>query len=391
MSWRTPMIMTFSNVSTIGLPLFEISGNYRVDWGYDNIDQNTLYHDYGSNVNPTVKIYVSTLNGSKIGRFGGGLNTFSVWTGSNKLTAITQWGDFNGLTTINRLGADALNEVPSDLPSTVINTHFMFYFASNFNHPNIVNWNVINVTDMQYMFAYANIFNQDISKWDVSNVRNMSVFLSAADFNQDISKWNVSKVTDMSFMFNNAADFNQDIGEWNVSNVINMRNMFSGATSFSPLNLSNTLIGWNEKITETPYTANTIENMLPSRSIYDSGLAALNELLDDKSWTGSTGYATPALEDPLLVVSYNEPTTRAYILNEPIEPTYNPSFLMDTSNADIEFTITPDLPSGIDISLSTGIISGTPTSLSGVTLYTIDISGNSEETTADISLSVIEI
>ena len=74
---------------------------------------------------------------------------------SNKLTAITQWGDFNGLETINRLGTAALNEVPSDLPSTVINTSYMFASASNFNHPNIVNWNVINVTDMRSMFSYA--------------------------------------------------------------------------------------------------------------------------------------------------------------------------------------------------------------------------------------------
>jgi hypothetical protein len=173
--------------------------------------------------------------------------------------------------------------------------------------------------------------------------------------------------------------------------VERMGRMFHVAGAMSPLNLSNTLIGWNEKITETPYTANNIGNMLISRSIYDSGLAALNELLDEKSWTGPAGYATPVLTDPSLAVSYNEPTTRAYILNEPIEPTYNPSFLMNPSNAAIEFTIDPDLPSGIDISLSTGIISGTPTSLLGVTSYTINISANGEERTADISLSVIEI
>ena len=41
MSWRTPMIMTFSNLSTIGLPLYDISGNYTVDWGDGIINQNT--------------------------------------------------------------------------------------------------------------------------------------------------------------------------------------------------------------------------------------------------------------------------------------------------------------------------------------------------------------
>jgi surface protein len=34
---------------------------------------------------------------------------------------------------------------------------------------------VSNVTDMSYMFYNAKAFNQDISKWDVSNVTDMSL------------------------------------------------------------------------------------------------------------------------------------------------------------------------------------------------------------------------
>ena len=76
-------------------------------------------------------------------------------------------------------------------------------------------------------------FDEDISKWDVSNVTNMrGMFEYAIYFNQDISRWNVSNVTNMSDMFHNAAEFNQPIGIWNVSNVTNMSGMFSGADSF---------------------------------------------------------------------------------------------------------------------------------------------------------------
>ena len=47
-------------------------------------------------------------------------------------------------------------------------------------------------------------FNGDISKWDVSNVTNMScMFDYNSQFNGDISKWDVSNVTDMSNMFFN--------------------------------------------------------------------------------------------------------------------------------------------------------------------------------------------
>ena len=132
--------------------------------------------------------------------------------------------------------------------------------------------------------------------------------------------------------------------------------------------------------------------MLLGCEIYQAGLDALIDLSNNKLWYNNN-YTTPALSNPFLDVSYNEPTTRTYIANQPIEPyTYNPSFLMDSSSASIEFTISPSsnaLPPGIDISASTGIISGTPTSVSDVTSYRIDISGNGKTITADISLSVI--
>lgn len=61
------------------------------------------------------------------------------------------------------------------------------------------------------------LFNLDISKWDVSNVRDMSrMFSYMFDFNQDISKWNVSNVTDMSYMFYSANSFNQDLSSWDT-------------------------------------------------------------------------------------------------------------------------------------------------------------------------------
>lgn len=100
------------------------------------------------------------------------------------------------------------------------------------------------------LIKYKNNFNADISKWDVSNVTDMSyMFFGADSFKQDISSWNVSKVTDMSYMFKGFGvphpfssvsvkqkdyikDLTKDrgeIGRWDVSNVTNMRSMFSGA------------------------------------------------------------------------------------------------------------------------------------------------------------------
>jgi len=110
----------------------------------------------------------------------------------------------------------------------------LFNSTGNLFIQDIVNWDVSNVTNMQYMFFGANSFNQDIGNWDVSSVTNMSdMFDNAQNFNQDIGNWDVSSVTDMGFMFDNANSFNQDIGNWDVSSVTDMQWMFNSADNFN--------------------------------------------------------------------------------------------------------------------------------------------------------------
>ena len=41
---------------------------------------------------------------------------------------------------------------------------------------------------MSFMFAGSK-FNQDISRWDVSHVKNMEYLFYSAEFNQDITDW----------------------------------------------------------------------------------------------------------------------------------------------------------------------------------------------------------
>jgi hypothetical protein len=69
-------------------------------------------------------------------------------------------------------------------------------------------------------------FNGDISKWDVSNVKNMSNMFLESEFDGDISQWNVSKVDTLQMMFWDAK-FNGDISGWDVSNVKDMGFMFA--------------------------------------------------------------------------------------------------------------------------------------------------------------------
>ena len=58
--------------------------------------------------------------------------------------------------------------------------------------------------------------------------------LSSFSFDKDISRWNTSQVTDMSRMFIGAMDC-QDIGGWNTSQVTNMKEMFDYAFKFNGL------------------------------------------------------------------------------------------------------------------------------------------------------------
>lgn len=84
---------------------------------------------------------------------------------------------------------------------------------------------VSEITDMSKLFFYSN-FSGDISKWDVSNVKNMrGMFNGCITFNGDISKWDVSNVEDMSSMFYDSR-FNSDISTWNVNKKCKTINIF---------------------------------------------------------------------------------------------------------------------------------------------------------------------
>ncbi|MFA5743377.1 MAG: BspA family leucine-rich repeat surface protein, partial [Candidatus Nanoarchaeia archaeon] len=165
-------------------------------------------------------------------------NTGSYFYGCANLNiTATDILDLNGTTTLdNAFRNSGISIVPSmndwDV-SNITNMNFMFSGALHFNQ-NISSWDTSKVSTMEYMFTNANVFNQNVNNWNISSVTKMQfMFSGAAAFNQELSSWDTSKVTDMSYILNGAAAFNQELSGWNTSSLHGMNFMFSGATSFN--------------------------------------------------------------------------------------------------------------------------------------------------------------
>ncbi len=108
----------------------------------------------------------------------------------------------------------------------------LFHKNQIFNE-NISKWDVRNVTNMGGMFYGASKFNKSLSNWNTNNVTTMSyMFREASSFNQSLSSWNTAQVTAMSLMFASASSFNQSLANWNTARVVDAYCMLQGASSF---------------------------------------------------------------------------------------------------------------------------------------------------------------
>ena len=156
--------------------------------------------------------------------------------------SLNTWNTANVIWMHHMFGGSKFNSSISGwVTANVQYMHYMFY-DSPFNQPINTSgdsWNTSKVRNMNYMFAYARSFNQNISGWNTSSVTDMSYMFLESPFNQPVANWNTSNVVYMRGMFYNTS-FDQDIGTWNVGKVAYMNDMFRGSRSGRATGLSTT-------------------------------------------------------------------------------------------------------------------------------------------------------
>ena len=87
------------------------------------------------------------------------------------------------------------------------------------------NLNVSQINDMSSIFDNS-LYNGDLSKWDVSNCKNMILMFFESEFNNNSLKdWNTSSVINFLNIFK-SSEFNGDLSNWNFNSTIKLEGCF---------------------------------------------------------------------------------------------------------------------------------------------------------------------
>lgn len=194
------------------LPLGGIKGTATIEWGDGTVEEfngtSAPVHEYEKD-----GIYTVYFSGKATSFNSRDLGTESS---TEMLIRVGQWGTLEYVSMEGAFyGAKNLELVPDK-------TDFVDDLIDGLE----------NVTDMSYMFAGAESFDQTLDNWDFSSVTNMEGMLkNATSFNQAIT-WNTPSVTNMSYMFSGATSFDSKI-LLNTSSVTDISYMFAEAIAFN--------------------------------------------------------------------------------------------------------------------------------------------------------------
>jgi surface protein len=266
---------TGSTGTTVSLPLYGNGLDATVVWGDGSAAVTDTTPGNLSYTYAAPGTYTITVTGN-VPEFGAPLGSTPV--PNYALTAVTNW-DGVGLTSLyNAFSGDSnLVSVPTDLPSTVTETGYMFSAATSFNQ-DLNTWDTTSVTDMSGMFEGDTAFNDG----GVTLVSAPGV------------GWDATNVTDMNDMFLGDAEFNQDLGSWNISHVSNLADALD-ETSLSTSNFDATLTGWADETVLPDLTlgAAGLTYDIYGQAAYDTLISAPDDWTINDSGEAATTNTTP--------------------------------------------------------------------------------------------------
>ncbi|WP_434335339.1 BspA family leucine-rich repeat surface protein [Mycoplasma leachii] len=194
---------------------------------------------------------------------------------------------------------------------------------------------------MEGMFGKSRSFNQDLSKWNVSKVKNFKgMFSEATDFNNKEKHLNwddkLKNAVNMESMFKNASSFTHDLSGWKLTNYANNKD-FGLDDKKQPK--------WISKPVEVPKP-----NIQP-RSEDESN--TISSIISDPTVTTPIikPDSTPSLPDPIINTPNDE--NESSIINQPVEEPKLPiekSESPESKNeiAEVEDTLKIDSENSVD-------------------------------------------
>ena len=367
---------------TVVLPA--TSASY-IDWGDGTIIENPtlsdLTHTYNKQKQYTIEAVFDWNNSTKINNWSNanklnwlsdvtqfGLKTYGKYSGHLLQTGVGAFAGFAGqdITALKDLNTKNLSSMyrmfsgarlfnqdlgAKFLGKNITNAFAMFSDANVFNNggeASIGQWNTSNVTYMRSMFEGAGLFNQDLSDWDTSAVRDPqneagkggmeNMFKNTPVFAADLSDWDVKALdSDLQKNFNTSlGDNEQGVSPNFEADPENFTLNFYNDIYYLPS--SRVQIGNSSSIFSFEDFDSRIEYLLSlslSPTAIEEGITF--ELGDPNDLTAATGYVLQGKQTSLGAVGSVEAIQSAL-----------DSLKLDTNDSDIEFNLDVNITEKMD-------------------------------------------
>lgn len=170
------------------------------------------------------------------------------------------------------------------------NTSKIKYFDKMFSNCqslaflDVNNWDMISGCSLNGMFSYSGITDIDLSKWDTSNISNLSnLFFNCTKLKQiDLHTWNTKSVSTCYWLFRGCSSLEFiNIDGWNTCNVYDMDRMFGECSKLITIKGLNKLNTSNVQFRQLMFISDTSLKSLDLSSFDTQNCIDTNQMFRD--------------------------------------------------------------------------------------------------------------